>query len=100
MSRTIAMKAFAAGDKVCPLLSQNLGVERTQVWRYRDGRTPVQARSLPQSRAASSARTKQTKKPAGVVPAGSDRSALGAGLERQDNRKRKLQTCAKTNCTR
>ena len=28
------------GDKVCPL-SQNLGVERTQVWGYLNGRTPA-----------------------------------------------------------
>jgi hypothetical protein len=69
------------GRQDLPLLSQNLGVERTQVWRYLNGRTPVQARSPPQSRAGSRARTKQTKKPAGVVPAGSDCSALSAGPE-------------------
>jgi hypothetical protein len=85
MAHTIAMKAFAAGDKVFPL-SQNLGVERTQVWRYLNDRTPVQARTPPQSGAGSSARTKQTKKPAGFVPAGSDCSALSAGPKRQDNR--------------
>jgi hypothetical protein len=39
MSRTIAMKAFAAGDKAWPL-SLNLGVER---WLYLNGGTPVQA---------------------------------------------------------
>src|SRR6202020_2853749 len=59
-----------------------------------------QAGSPPQPRTGSSARTKQTKEPAGVVPAGSDCSALSAGQERQDNRKRKLQTCALTNRTR
>jgi len=96
----IAMKAFAAGDKACPFYLRTLAsnVHKSGGVSMLERRS--QARSPPQSRAGSSVRTKQTKKPAGVVPAGSDRSALSAGLERHDYRKRKLQTYAKTNRTR
>jgi hypothetical protein len=85
MSRTLAMKAFAAGDKLCPFTSEP--------WRRAYTSLPVSQRSnagsrpgSPQSRAGSSGRTKQTKKPAGVVAAGPGCSALSAGPQRQDSR--------------
>jgi hypothetical protein len=99
MSRKIAIKAFAAGDKVCPFYLRTLASNYTSLPVSQRSNAGSRPGSPPQSRAGSSARTKQTKKPAGFVAAGSGRSALSAGLERQDNRKRKSQTCAKTNRT-
>jgi hypothetical protein len=75
MSRTIAMKAFAAGDKVCPFYLRTLAsnVHKSGGISTAAGPGPVAAAVT-----CDRARTKQTKKPAGVVPAGSDCSALSA----------------------
>jgi hypothetical protein len=100
MSCSIALKAFAAGDKVCPFYLRTLASNVHKSGGISTVERRSQARSPPQSRAGSSARTKQTEKPAGFVPAGSDCSALSAGPKRQDNRIRKLQTYARTSCTR
>ena len=88
------MKALAAGDKVA-LLSQSLGVERMQFWRA-PVPGPVAAAVTCSIERANEANEKARQ----VVRRALIVLLSGAGLERQDNRKRKLLTCAKTSCTR